>query len=409
MISIGLIDYDATVQRKYKAPNYDLGLTYAYLSKDPNVSVRLVSSLTERNLSKYDKLMIFKISPYLKHPSSVIKDYYKYDLEEYGRGFIHREPRPYFKETFYLKPDFTCYNPILSLSFDRPGHFMAWKIDKAPKMRHYQQIRLFEEFEGEWLRRDLSYVDKYLVIHDDTDILFSNPAQRKVVEELIDKKYHLIFVQPLDISLIKDTNIIEQVITRRDYSTLRHSLIISEMNDSAMWFINYYIKHKCKKTDVCVLFDKGKTSNYYLHSMLLLHSLNHQSGYILRLRPYWDKEIMLASLLTHYAYRFLYETPYLMSFYEYVFYLSYIKLGVPEKMIRTNEDLYDYVFQNYGYAEPLKMLEDWAYKNPGSEDYIFIGGTSNYEKQRRKYYDPRRSNYAFNTSISGTGSECSSQ
>ena len=51
MISIGLIDYDATVQRKYKAPNYDLGLTYAYLSKDPNVSVRLVSSLTERNLS----------------------------------------------------------------------------------------------------------------------------------------------------------------------------------------------------------------------------------------------------------------------------------------------------------------------------------------------------------------------
>lgn len=90
-----------------------------------------------------------------------------------------------------------------------------------------------------------------------------------------------------------------------------------------------------------------------------------------------------------------------MSFYEYVFYLSYTKLGVPEKMIRTNEDLYEYVFQNYGYAETLRKLEDWMLANPDSADYVFIGGTSNYEKQRRKYYDPRRSNYAFNTRISG--------
>lgn len=398
MISIGLIDYDATIQRKYMAPNYDLGLTYAYLRQDPNTSVRLVASLSEKNLSKYDKLMVFKISPYLKHPSSVIKNYYKYNIEEYGPGFIHREPRPYFKETFFSKPDFTCYNPILKLSFEQPKHFLSWKIDKAPKMRHYQQIRLFEEFEGEWLRRDLGYSDSYLVIHDNPTVLFNNPKQGEVIEELINQNHHLIFIQPLDISLISDTNIIERVITQRNYASLRRNLMISSLNDNASWFINYYLEHKCKKTDVTVLFEKEKKNDYYLYFMLLLHYYNSLSGYQLRLRPYWDKEIMLGSTLSHYAYRFLYETPYLMSFYEYVFYLSYTKAGVPEKMIRTNEDLYEYIFENYGYAETLQRLEDWILQHPECEEYVFIGGTSNYVEQRRKYYDPRRSNYAFSTS-----------
>lgn len=123
--SVGLIDYDALVQRRYVAPNYDLGLTYAYLKSNPNISIRLITSLTEKNLDKYDQIYLFKISKYLPHPSSRIKDYYKRDIVEYGNGFMNRPPRPYFTETMYLTPDFTCYNPILQFSVEKPKHPMA--------------------------------------------------------------------------------------------------------------------------------------------------------------------------------------------------------------------------------------------------------------------------------------------
>ena len=47
--SIGLIDWDiiGTKQHLYFAPNYDLGITYAYLKKDKNISVKLVSNIYE--------------------------------------------------------------------------------------------------------------------------------------------------------------------------------------------------------------------------------------------------------------------------------------------------------------------------------------------------------------------------
>ena len=42
--NIGLVDYDVLKTKFYSAPNYDIGLIYAYLKKDPNLNVRLVSS-----------------------------------------------------------------------------------------------------------------------------------------------------------------------------------------------------------------------------------------------------------------------------------------------------------------------------------------------------------------------------
>ena len=407
--SIGLIDYDAIAQKKYIAPNYDIGLVYAYLKNDPNISIRLVTSLKPNNLIKYDILYIFKQSKYLAHPSSLIANYYNYNIHEYGPGFINRDSRPYFKETYYIQPDFTCYNPIIAFSAEHPKHPYAWKTNHAVKAQQHQQVRLFEQINGEYLRRDFPQQYKRLIVHDDPLILLNNTEQLETVNDLINQNYHLIFVQPLDISLLKDTNIIERVINDSNLASMRSNLIISQWNDNVSFFINYFLNHKCKKTDVLVLFEKGKSSNYYMRVMLDLNYYNNKTGYVLRMRPYWDKEAVMNSSLTHCLYRFLYEKPYLMSFYEYVFYMGCKNLKVPERLINTNEETYDFILSKYGMDKILVELEDWIVENPEYEEHVFIGGSSNYEKQRRKSYDARRSKYAFGRSPNVSSEERSSQ
>lgn len=394
---IGLLDYDALYQKRFIAPNYDLGLIYGYLKNDPNINVRLITTFNENNLKKYDEIFIFKLSSHLSHPSSVIKDYYKLNIKEYGDGFINREQRPHFKETFYAQPDFTCYNPILQFSVDKPRHPMAWNVKKAVKSRLYNHIRLYENFDGEWLRRDLGYSKKKLAIHDNPADLLNDPEKVKVLDELSAQNYHLFFVQPLDISQLNNTNIVERVITDSKWATLRTRLLITSTNEIALWFVDYFVEHKCGKTDVMVLFEQGKKSDYYLRAMLELNYFNQQTGYSLRLRPYCDKEVVMLSPLTHCAYRFLYETPYLMSYYEYVFYMGCKNIQVPEKLITTNEEVYDFILSKYGMPELVRELEDWLRKNPEYEEHIFIGGSSKYEECRRKSYDTRRSYYAFDT------------
>ena len=394
---IGLLDYDALYQKRFIAPNYDLGLIYGYLKNDPNINVRLITTFNENNLKKHDEIFIFKLSSHLSHPSSVIKDYYKLNIKEYGDGFINREQRPHFKETFYAQPDFTCYNPILQFSVDKPRHPMAWNVKKAVKSRLYNHIRLYENFDGEWLRRDLGYSKKKLAIHDNPADLLNDPEKVKVLDELSAQNYHLFFVQPLDISQLNNTNIVERVITDSKWATLRTRLLITSTNEIALWFVDYFVEHKCGKTDVMVLFEQGKKSDYYLRAMLELNYFNQQTGYSLRLRPYCDKEVVMLSPLTHCAYRFLYETPYLMSYYEYVFYMGCKNIQVPEKLITTNEEVYDFILSKYGMPELVRELEDWLRKNPEYEEHIFIGGSSKYEECRRKSYDTRRSYYAFDT------------
>lgn len=396
---VGLLDYDALYQKKFIAPNYDLGLVYAHLKSDPNISVRLITTFNENNLRKYDEILIFKISRHLSHPSSRIKDYYKLNIKEFGTGFINRETRPYFKETFYSHPDFTCYNPILQFSIDKPKHPMAWNVKKAVKSKLYNHIRLYENFDGEWLRRDLGYSKKKLAIHDNPVDLLNDPGKVRVLDELSAQNYHLFFVQPLDISQLNNTNIVERVITDSNWATMRTHLMLSSINDIALWFVNYFIEHKCRKTDVMVLYEKGKRSEYYLRSMLDLNYYNNRTGYNLRLRPYCDKEVVMLSPLTHCAYRFLYETPYLMSYYEYVFYMGCKNIQVPEKLIRTNDEVYDFILTKYGMPDLVRELEDWLRRNPEYEEQVFIGGSSKYEECRRKSYDTRRSHYAFDTRI----------
>ena len=406
---IGLMDYDCLVQKKYIAPNYDLGLVYAYLKTAPNINVRLITSLSPQNLNKYDEIYLFRQSKHLGHPSRAIPNYFRMNIKEYGPGFNNRELRPYLQETYFLQPDFTCYNPILQLSVDQPSHKLAWNVKQAVKSKYYQHVRLFQSLNGELLRKDIGFNKTKLAIHDDPVLLLSTKSGQDLLKELIDQKHQLFFIQPLDISLLEDTNIIEQVITDSNLATLRNRLMISVMNSSALWFINYFINHKCKRTNVLVLFEKGKEKDYYVCSMLDLHYYNHRTGYKLWLRPYHDREIVQTSPLAHCAYRFLYKTPYLMSFYEYIFYMGCKNDKIPEKLIRTTEEIYDFIFTKYGMPELVRKLEHWLTYNPEYEEHVFIGGSSNYEKCRRKTYDARRSKYAFSGGIINSSTKCSSQ
>ena len=117
---IGLMDYDVIRTRHYRYPNYDIGLVYAYLKDDRNINVRLISSPSLQNLQQYDIIYVFKQSKQLPHPSSVIRDYYKLPIEEYGPGFQDKPLRPYLLETKYILPDCSCYNNMILYSLEHP-------------------------------------------------------------------------------------------------------------------------------------------------------------------------------------------------------------------------------------------------------------------------------------------------
>ena len=123
--SIGLMDYDVLRTKYYVVPNYDLGLVYNYLKQDVNLNVRLISSPSPANLEQYDKIYIFKQSPFIPHPSGFIKDYYKLPIEEYGPGFIDKPLRPFLIETREMLPDCSCYNNMILFSLDKPKNKIA--------------------------------------------------------------------------------------------------------------------------------------------------------------------------------------------------------------------------------------------------------------------------------------------
>ena len=119
------MDYDVLRTKYYVAPNYDLGLVYNYLKQDVNLNVRLISSPSPANLEQYDKIYIFKQSPFIPHPSGFIKDYYKLPIEEYGPGFIDKPLRPFLIETREMLPDYSCYNNMILFSLDKPKNKIA--------------------------------------------------------------------------------------------------------------------------------------------------------------------------------------------------------------------------------------------------------------------------------------------
>jgi len=409
VLNIGLIDYDLIRSKTYITPNYDIGLIYAYLKDDRNYNVRLVSSFSNTNLVQYDKIFIFKNSTYLAHPSSVIKNYYKLPIEEFGPGFIDKPLRPYFLETRYLKPDFKCYNNLLLFSMEHPRHPIAVSIKHSKYTPRYDHIRLYEELDGELLKKDYPQ-NRYNVIYDDPVDIINEPKRWTEFKSLIDQHKVFLFAHSLDISKINDTNIIEQIFSSSKYRQMRRKLEASTVNDNVKWLVTQYINKRFNfKSNVLVRL--AKTENPYadFQTMLDMIYYHHLGEHMIKLIPYNSDFLSLPEQnFARLSYEFLQSKTHLMSFYEYVFNIAYLSMGVPKELIHTGEDRYEYIMSSYGQAKLLVHLEQWISNYPEYEEQIFIGGSSKYEKQRRKYYDLNRSPFAFGRSPTDTSEECGS-
>ena len=405
---IGLMDYDALRSRYYSVPNYDLGLTYAYLKNDRNLNVRLISSPSPKNLSLYDKIYVFKQSPYIPHPSGYIKDYYKLPIEEYGPGFIDKPLRPFLKETRDMVPDCSCYNNMLIYSLSKPQSPIAWKIDKKAVGGSYHPIRLYEEFEGEDLKKDYPIEKKNLVYDDPVDIL-NNQSKWEYYNQLLDKKHKFLFAQTLDISRLSDTIILEQVLMKSKYKAFRRHLEATKINDNIIWLVEQVMSKKIYKAGmILVKLPVEDGFEACLETMLIMNYYNHKSGFRINFKPEWEKGYLEKNDLAYLAYKYLSKKPECMSYYEYVFNISYLRKGVQKELIHTGEDRYEYIFSQYGMSPLLLLLEDWLKKHPQFEEHIFIGGSSHYEEQRRKYYEQRRGGFNITRSVNNSSPKCSS-
>lgn len=406
---IGLMDYDVIRTKYYVAPNYDLGLIYAYYKNDKNYNIRLISSPHPNNLQQYDKIYIFKQSKDIPHPSGYIKDYYKLPIEEYGPGFIDKPLRPFLLETKNIEPDFSCYNNMLLFSMSKPNHSLSWRIDKNARGGKYQPIRLYEDFQGEELKKDYPK-GKYCLIYDSPVELLNNKEKKRYIDELLAEKKHLLLAHPLDISLLKDTNILEQVFVKNKYAPFRKRLVATKINDNVEWLISKVLNQEIKKTGtIMVKLPTDVSQEKCLETMLSMNYYNHISHFRINLRPMWEKGYLEDNDLAYLAYRYLADKPYYMSYYEYVFNISYLRKGVQKELIHTGVDRYEYIFSQYGMSPLLILLEKWLKTHPQFEEYVFIGGSSNYEEQRRKYYDAGRSEIAFRTSAYNTSQKRGAQ
>ena len=403
---IGLMDYDVIRTRHYHYPNYDIGLVYAYLKDDKNINVRLISSPSLQNLQQYDIIYVFKQSRQLPHPSSVIRDYYKLPIEEYGPGFQDKPLRPYLLETKYILPDCSCYNNMILYSLEHPKAKIAWKISKSAKGGKYKPIRLFEDFEGETLHKDYP-TSRYNIVYDDPLDLILNKSKWSYFNELLESKHKFVFAHSLDISQVSDTNILEQILDESKYASLRHNLVATSINQTMIWLMNYVIEKQCfskiHKIIVTLPMEEGLESCF--ETLLQINYYYHKSKFQLYLRPVGSTDLLYGFDLALLAYRYLQGKPDKMSYYEYVFNIAYLRAGAPKHLIHTGEDRYEYIMKNYGTAPTLVVLEKWIQRHPELEEAVFIGGSSDYGKQRKEYYDERRSGFNVGASIENISTE----
>lgn len=398
LYSIGLIDFDTTYTRKYWVPNYDLCIIYAYFRNRKDINIRLVSSFSQKNLEQYDKIYIFKRSDMTPHPSSVIKDYYKLPIEEYGPGFISKPIRPYLLETRDLLPDCSCYNNMLLFSIEHPNDKISWKIDKGMNGKKYKLIKLYEEYDGEELKKDYP-TSKYNMIYERPASYLNDKSKLDYLHELEAKGFKFRFAQSLDISAVQDTNILERVFSNREYAYFRDYLIMTDIDKNSDWLIEYALSDANKQIiKISVRISKNISLEQCISTMLLINFYNHKSKFKLSMNPYIDKKHIKKDELAYLLFSYLKKKTYIyMSFYEYVANIGFCNLGIPKRMIRTGEDNYTYLLNKYGTPDILLRLEDFIRRNPNLEESIFIGGDSNYVRQRRECYVSRGSYYAFTT------------
>ncbi len=396
MQKIGLIDYDTSFARTYFFPNYDLGVTYAHYVKEPNTSVRLITTLTPENLSGYDLIFLFRRSPLIPHPSGRIADYYKYPIRECGPGFPEAPLRPLLMETRELAPNFKCYNPILAFSLDNPKHASAWHLLVRTRKQNYPPVKLYEEVDGEILKKDFPPKGKS-TIHDDPMLIFNSPTRWADFCELGRSGRKFVFAQDIDINLIQDTNVLEQIVFSPTFASFGRTLGFSSVEGNAEFILKQYLDPETTRPhrSFYLWLDPSDTDNGAIEKafkgMYYKHSCKKVDLYpaFTRERKNWGND------LAHHAINYFYKNKNNGSFYEYYLCISLLREGADIKSVFPGEAQIEYLLDKYGAPQSLISLEAYMQDRPGIFEGIFLGGQSNYEQQRRKYFDKGRSRFAF--------------
>lgn len=404
--NIGLLDYDTTITRYYIAPNYDLGVTYAYLKKDKNINVRLISSLGLNNLKQYDKIYIFKQTRLTSPPMATIIGYAYLPMEEYGPGFYNKPLRPFQEETRFTQPDFTCYNNMLRFSLEKPNHYLSWRMNRNAKGGKYKPIRLYEEVNGEELKKDFP-TERYNMIYDDPADIILNPEKLEYYMSFLKKHYVFAHAQAFDVGRVNDTNILERVMTEREFAPFRRKMIASKLGDGFQWLVSNALSNNFKKgISIMVKLPVSEGTEKCLETLLLMNYYNRRAKkHTLNLRPIWEDKFLETNDLAHLAYKYMAANPAKMSFYKYVIYVGYRRMGIPNETVKMAD--YNYLLEHYGVPPAIVKLERWITQHPEFEEHVLIGGYR-YEEQRKKYNDIGRSEIAFRASSNHIGEERSS-
>lgn len=136
-------------------------------------------------------------------------------------------------------------------------------------------------------------------------------------------------------------------------------MIATKLNDNMAWLVNQIIsKRYCKLGMILVKLPTDSTPERCFETLLLMNYYNHKTHFRLNLCPMWDKGYLEDYDLALLAYRYLTGKPQYMSYYEYVFNISYLRKGVQKELIHTGEDRYEYIFSQYGMSPLLRVLED---------------------------------------------------
>lgn len=192
---IGIIDLDFISTREFCNYNFGVLLVSSYYLEQ-GLKVRLIIDLTYENLSKYDKIYIFKDYKTKIKPINLIKNYYLLPVEEYGEGFINKPLLPDLPNLIYTQVKTDVYKPILT--YLRKGG-TAFKL--SPKWKEsYVPSKIFFHSDGELLLREEPRKGR-LLIYDEPSIFFTTDLGQEKLTEML-KKSIIKFVKPLHITEI---------------------------------------------------------------------------------------------------------------------------------------------------------------------------------------------------------------
>ena len=144
-------------------------------------------------------------------------------------------------------------------------------IDKNAKGPKYQHLRLYEEYDGEELKKDYP-TGKFCILYDDPIDILNNKDKWEYYNNLLSQKHRFLFAQTLDISRVNDTIILEQVMTNPKYASFRKRLMASEINDNVLWLVNQVLSKEIKKTNtILVKLPVQQGAEVCLETMLLMN------------------------------------------------------------------------------------------------------------------------------------------